>query len=213
MKGLLRKEPQAEREGEPAREAPEPPDELLVRRARDGELEAFDALVRRYQRRVYGTIYHMTANREDADDIAQTVFIKAFRNLKRFRGQASFYSWIHRIAVNETINFLKKRGRRRQVSLDNMDAQVERDPDYVALVSHRTPRRDAHLSELHRRLNEAMLKLSPVHRAVVTLHDIQGLSHEEISRIMKCRVGTVRSRLFYARQQLQAYLSEYLDRQ
>lgn len=97
------------------------------------------------------------------------------------------------------------------MSLNDLDFNAEHDPDLVALVSERTPRREINLAELQERLNEAMQKLSEVHRLVVTLHDIQGLSHEEIGRIMDCNVGTVRSRLFYARQQLQAYLSDYLN--
>ncbi len=96
------------------------------------------------------------------------------------------------------------------MSLNDVDFNAENDPDLVALVSERTPRRDLNLSELQEKLNSAMLKLSEHHRMVVTLHDIQGLSHEEIGTIMDCNVGTVRSRLFYARQQLQAFLSDYL---
>ena len=91
-----------------------------------------------------------------------------------------------------------------------MDFNAEHDPDMVALVSDRTPRRDLGLRELQDKLNEAMQKLSPVHRMVITLHDVQGMSHEEIGEIMDCNIGTVRSRLFYARQQMQAYLSDYL---
>jgi RNA polymerase sigma-70 factor (ECF subfamily) len=96
------------------------------------------------------------------------------------------------------------------MSLNDLDVNTENNPDLVALVSHKTPRRDAALSELQEKLNEAMGKLSEVHRLVVTLHDIQGVPHEEIARIMDCNVGTVRSRLFYARQQLQGYLADYL---
>jgi len=96
------------------------------------------------------------------------------------------------------------------MSLNDLDVNAEHDPDLVALISDKTPRREAHLSELQERLNAAMQKLSEVHRLVVTLHDIQGLPHEEIARIMDCNVGTVRSRLFYARQQLQAYLSDFV---
>jgi RNA polymerase sigma-70 factor (ECF subfamily) len=91
-----------------------------------------------------------------------------------------------------------------------LDFNAEHDPDLVALISDKTPRRDASLSELQEKLNAAMLKLSPVHRLVVALHDVQGMSHEEIGKIMDCNIGTVRSRLFYARQQLQAHLSDYL---
>jgi RNA polymerase sigma-70 factor (ECF subfamily) len=94
--------------------------------------------------------------------------------------------------------------------LNDLDFSAERNPDLVALISDKTPRRDAHLSELQEKLNGAMQKLSKRHRLVVALHDVQGLSHEEIGKIMDCNIGTVRSRLFYARQQLQAYLSDYL---
>jgi RNA polymerase sigma-70 factor (ECF subfamily) len=191
--------------------APEAPDEMvLVRRARQGDLAAYDDLVRRYQERIYATVYHMTSNHEDANDLAQEAFIKAFQALKSFKGGSSFYTWVYRIAVNKTINFLKQRKNRSQMSLDDLDVNAEHDPDLVALISDKTPRRDASLAELQEKLNAAMQKLSEHHRMVVTLHDVQGLSHEEIAEIMECNIGTVRSRLFYARQQLQAYLSDYL---
>lgn len=152
----------------------------------------------------------MTSNHEDANDLTQETFIKAYRALKTFKGDSSFYTWVYRIAVNKTINFLKQRKNRTHMSLNDVDFNVERDPDLVALVSEKTPRRDLNLVELQDKLNAAMQKLSEHHRMVVTLHDIQGLSHEEIAAIMDCNIGTVRSRLFYARQQLQAYLSDYL---
>ena len=191
-------------------EAEEIDDLTLVRRAQSEDMRAYDLLVRRYQERIYATVYHMTSNHDDANDLAQETFIKAFRALKTFKGDSSFYTWIYRIAVNKTINFLKQRKNRVQISLNDVDFNAEHDPDLVALTSERTPRRDLNLSELQEKLNEAMLKLSEHHRMVVTLHDVQGLSHEEIGKIMDCNVGTVRSRLFYARQQLQAYLSDYL---
>jgi RNA polymerase sigma factor (sigma-70 family) len=182
----------------------------LVRRARRGDLGAYDELVLRYQERIYATVYHMTANHEDANDLAQEAFIKAFQALRSFKGGSSFYTWVYRIAVNKTINFLKQRKNRAQMSLDDLDFNAEHDPDLVALISDKTPRREVNLSELQEKLNAAMQRLSEPHRLVVTLHDVQGLSHEEIAEIMECNIGTVRSRLFYARQQLQAYLSDYL---
>ncbi|MCL4787220.1 MAG: sigma-70 family RNA polymerase sigma factor, partial [Verrucomicrobia bacterium] len=115
-----------------------------------------------------------------------------------------------RIAVNKTINFLKQRKNRTHMSLNDLDFNAEHDPDLVALVSHKTPRREVSLAELQEKLNAAMQKLSESHRLVVTLHDVQGLPHDEIAEIMGCNIGTVRSRLFYARQQLQAHLSDYL---
>jgi RNA polymerase sigma factor RpoE len=195
-----------------AGDAPAPVEEMdLVKRARKGDLAAYDDLVRRYQERIYATIYHMTSNHEDANDLAQEAFIKAFQALRSFKGGSSFYTWVYRIAVNKTINFLKQRKNRTQMSLDDLDFNAEHDPDLVALVSDKTPRREVALAELQEKLNAAMQKLSEPHRLVVTLHDVQGLSHEEIAEIMDCNVGTVRSRLFYARQQLQAYLSDYLQ--
>jgi RNA polymerase sigma-70 factor (ECF subfamily) len=198
---------------EPDTTSPAQPEEdwTLVRRAQREDTSAYDELVRRYQERIYATVYHMTSNHEDANDLTQDAFIKAYRALKSFKGDSSFYTWVYRIAVNKTINFLKQRKNRVQMSLNDMDFNAEHDPDLVALISHNTPRRDLSLAELQEKLNAAMQKLSEHHRMVVVLHDIQGMSHEEIGAIMDCNVGTVRSRLFYARQQLQAYLADYLQ--
>src|SRR5437763_5969168 len=191
--------------------SPEPvTDHALVRMAKEGDLAAYDQLVQRYQERIYATIYHMTSNHEDANDLVQEAFIKGYQALKSFKGGSSFYTWVYRIAVNKTINFLKQRKNRTQLSLDDLDFNAEHDPDLVALISDKTPRRDIDLAELQEKLNVAMQKLSESHRLVVTLHDVQGLSHEGIAKIMGCNIGTVRSRLFYARQQMQAYLSDYL---
>ncbi|HTI98677.1 MAG TPA: sigma-70 family RNA polymerase sigma factor [Dongiaceae bacterium] len=190
--------------------AGEIPETDLVQRARKGDLEAYDGLIRRYQERIYATVYHMTSNHEDANDLTQEAFIKAFQALKTFKGGSSFYTWVYRIAVNKTLNFLKQQKNRTHFSLNDMDYHAEHDPDLVALISDKTPRRDVALTELQEKLNAAMQKLSEQHRLVVTLHDVQGLSHDEIAEIMDCNVGTVRSRLFYARQQLQAELADYL---
>lgn len=186
-------------------------DRTLVRHAQEGDLSAFDELIRRYQERVYATIYHMTSNHEDANDLTQETFLKAYKALRSFKGDSGFFTWVYRIAVNKTINFLKQRKNRHNgYSLNDLDFNAEHDPDLVALISENTPRRDMNLAELQEKLNEAMQKLSDVHRLVVTLHDVQGLSHEEIGKIMECNPGTVRSRLFYARQQLQGALADYL---
>jgi RNA polymerase sigma-70 factor (ECF subfamily) len=183
----------------------------LVKRARRGDLSAYDELVKRYQERIYATIYNMTGNHEDANDLAQEAFIKAYSALKSFKGGSTFYTWLYRIAVNKTINFLKQRKNKHHFSLNDLDFNTEHNPDLVALISHKTPHRDAGLSELQKKLNEALFKLSEPHRMVVVLHDVQGVSHEEIAEIMNCNIGTVRSRLFYARQQLQGLLAEYMQ--
>jgi RNA polymerase sigma-70 factor (ECF subfamily) len=193
-------------------EAPSIPTEemVLVDRARHGDLRAYDELIKRYQERIYATVYHMTSNHEDANDLAQEAFVKAYQALKSFKGGSSFYTWLYRIAVNKTINFLKQRKNRQHMSLNDLDFNAEHDPDLVALISDKTPRRAAGLSELQEKLNGALLKLSEHHRMAVVLHDVQGLSHEEIAKIMHCNIGTVRSRLFYARQQLQALMADYI---
>jgi RNA polymerase sigma-70 factor (ECF subfamily) len=108
-----------------------------------------------------------------------------------------------------TINFLKKRGRRHHMSLDDVDSGIQHDKEFLELTSTSSPVREADLSELQKRLNEALQKLSPDHRAVVTMFDIQGMPHAEIAKIMGVSEGTVRSRLFYAHRQLQNFLSEF----
>ncbi len=183
-----------------------------VRRAQAGDLAAYDQLVHQFQERIYGLCYHMTSHHEDAHDLAQDTFVKAWQALKSFKGNSSFYTWIYRIAVNTCLNHLKlRRNRTTHLSLNDLDLQPENHPDLVALVSDKTPRREANLAELQRRLNEAILKLSEVHRSVVTLHDIQGLPHDQIAKILGVNPGTVRSRLFYAHQQLQGWLADWVQ--
>ena len=187
------------------------PDAELVERARHGDTRAFDALILRYGDRLYGLVYNMTSHKEDTHDLLQEVFAKAYHSLPKFRGNASFYTWIYQIAVNMTLNFLKKRKRRTGLSLNDLDSSVQHDPALVDTAHEANPERQSNLHELQKRLNEAMQRLSHSHRTVVTLFDIQGMSHGEIARIMKVSEGTVRSRLHYAHQQLQTFLQEFWD--
>jgi RNA polymerase sigma-70 factor (ECF subfamily) len=193
-------------------EKPETPDEELVRRTQAGEAQAFDELILRFSPRLYGLVYHMTSSHEDTNDLLQDIFSKAYRSIKGFQGKSSFYTWMHTIAVNMTINFLKKRNRRKTMSLDDVDSGILNNQDFIEATSTADPSREANLSELQKRLNESMLKLSHDHRAVVTMFDIQGMPHAEISKVLKISEGTVRSRLFYAHRQLQNYLQEFIDK-
>jgi len=186
-------------------------DSVLVASAQDGEMAAFDELLRRYHGKIYGLVYNMTSNAEDTEDMLQEIFLAAHRALPKFHGKSSFYTWIYRIAVNRTLNFLKKRARRRTLSLNDEDLAVERDPGYIELSARNGPVRDASITELQKRLNEALQKLSNNHRSAVVLHDIEGRPHEEIAEILSCSVGTVRSRLHYARRQLQVELKDYVS--
>ena len=167
-------------------ETPETPDEELVARTQAGDARAFDQLVVRFSPRLYGLVYNMTSNHEDTHDL------------------------LHSIAVNMAINFLKKRSRRMTMSLDDVDNGVANDPDFIEATSDHDPRHHANLGELQKKLNEAMMKLSEEHRAVVTMFDVQGMPHAEIAGILKISEGTVRSRLFYAHRQLQNYLQEFI---
>lgn len=190
-------------------EAPAPDDSKLVARAQSGDPAAFEELVRRNGLRVFGIAYHMLGHREDAEDVTQNVFLKAHRSLSRFQGRSAFSSWLHRIAVNETYNFLKKRRKTRHLSLADMDPLNPDNPVHARLLSNDSPIRAADLKDLQEKLNAALQSLSHTHRTVVVLHEIEGLPHEEIADLMGCSVGTVRSRLYYARQQLQGLLSDF----
>ncbi len=185
------------------------PDLHLVQLAQNGDTKAFDELVTKYSQKLYGLVYHMTSNKDDTHDILQDVFAKAYRSVSKFRGNSMFYTWIYSIATNMTLNFLKKRKRRAASSLDDVDTGIQNDPAFVDASHRSNPRRQININELQKKLNNAMMTLSEDHRAVVTMFDIQGMAHAEIGRILAISEGTVRSRLFYAHQQLRGYLSEF----
>jgi RNA polymerase sigma-70 factor (ECF subfamily) len=221
MAGDIQKKPEdpervPETEGELPAEVEEslenegPPDDELVLKAQQGDVHAFDVLVERYHGKIYGLTYNMTSNREDAEDLTQEVFVKAFEALPRFRGKSSFYTWLYRIAVNKTINYRKKRNRKRALSLDQFDQEIKLDGAYHDLTTKGSPLRNMSLTELQIKLNEALQNLSEKHRTVVVMHDMQGIPHDEIAKVVGASVGTVRSRLFYARRQMQAELSEFM---
>jgi len=187
------------------------PDLDLVQRAKSGDTHAFDQLITKYDRKLYGLIYHMTSNTEDSNDLLQDTFAKAYKSLGNFRGKSSFYTWIYTIAVNMTLNHLKKKKRRAGPSYDDDESGILNDPAFIDQASLANPRRLSTIHELHDKLNEALQKLSEGHRSVVTMFDVQGLPHAEISRVLGVSEGTVRSRLYYAHQQLQIHLKEFED--
>jgi len=188
-----------------------PEDVRLVSRAQAGDAKAFDALVLKHTGKLYGLVYHMTSNHDDTNDLLQDIWTKVYRSLAGFRGASRFTTWLHSIAVNMSINFIKRRARRRAVSFEEATPSEngEISPAETLLVSPHTPRTEASLGELQQRLTEALDQLTPDHRAVVTMFDIQGMPHAEISKILRVSEGTIRSRLFYAHRQLQSYLSDF----
>lgn len=185
-------------------------DVLLVSRAQKGDARAFDQLVLKHSGKLYGLVYNMTSNHHDTHDLLQDIWTKVYRSLAGFRGASRFTTWLHSVAVNMTINFVKRRARKQTVSLDDSPASEEGVPlKETILVSPHTPRTEANLSELQARLTHALEQLTPEHRAVVTMFDIHGMPHAEISKILSVSEGTVRSRLFYAHKQLQNFLSDF----
>ena len=185
-------------------------DWAVVRKVQAGNVGAFDQLVQKYREHIFSVIYNMTSNREDASDLTQETFIKAFQAIARFRGKSSFFTWIYRIAINHTMTFLKKRNRRRFISYEKIDEEVSNSEIFERLTANNRSEKGALVSELQEKLNDALQKLSPKHRTVVILHEIEGLEHAQIAEITKTSAGTVRSRLHYAKQQLQSYLQDYI---
>ncbi len=181
----------------------------LVRRAKAGDRDAFRGLVERYRGRVYGIARGMTGNHGDADDVAQETFIKAYRKLGDFEGQSAIYTWLYRIAVNSALDLLRRKSRRGELGLDRSIEEAERrlaaarkgPPDGAA---------EAGAAELRRAVAGGLAELPARHRAVLVLHDIEGMPHEEISRILGCPPGTVRSRLHYARARMQRKLKDFI---
>ncbi|MCX6349490.1 MAG: sigma-70 family RNA polymerase sigma factor [Candidatus Aureabacteria bacterium] len=180
----------------------------LVRRTREGETEAFGTLVTRHQKRIYALAYRMTGNHAAADDIAQETFVRAFRGIGDFGGRSSFYTWIYRIAVNLALTRWKKA---------RTHPELELDPEILERFARRQPSRPegdgdrgARSRELGKAIDDALAVLSPEHRAVVVMREMEGMPHQEIARICGCSEGTVRSRLFYAKKMLRKKLMRYL---
>ena len=185
-------------------------DWAIVQKVQAGQVGAFDQLVQKYREPIFGVIYNLTGNREDASDLTQDSFIKAFQAIGRFRGKSSFFTWLYRIAINSTMSFLKKNRRRRFINYETIHESVASSEIIERLTAKNRTEKAVLVQELQEKLNESLQKLSPKHRTVVVLHEIEGMGHAEIAEITKTSVGTVRSRLHYAKQQLQAYLKDYI---
>ena len=185
----------------------------LVKQAQDGDTEAFDQLVGRYRTRVFGMIYNMVHNEQDAWDLAQDSFLKAWKSIARFRGQSSFYTWIYRIVMNVTIDSLrKKQVRGGGAEFDDAIQLKEIDP-----ASRTVPHADAlphermEHNEIRSRIDAAIAQLSPEHRAVILMKEIEDMQYHEIAESLGCSIGTVMSRLFYARKKLQNLLRDVYE--
>lgn len=186
-------------------------DQTLVARVQRGEKGAFDLLVRKYQHKVAKLISRYVSNRAEVEDITQEVFIKAFRGLPGFRGESAFYTWLYRIAVNTAKNYLESQGRRPPgAGIDIESAEVLDSMEHLRDVA--TPERDMLTGEIADTVNRAIAALPPDLRTAITLRDLDGLSYEEIAQVMDCPIGTVRSRIFRAREAIDKQLRPLLER-
>ncbi len=185
----------------------ERPDGVLVEEARRGRQEAFSELARRHQQRVYRLIYGMTRNHLDADDLSQEVFLTAFRSLRAFSGRSAFYTWLYRIAVNQTLNFLKKKGRERDRAAFHENLPYGEESQATAY----SPEGHSLRGELQGRVAEAVNALPAHFRACFLLVVDQGLSHSETAQALGCSENTVSWRMHKARKLLQARLKPFLN--
>jgi RNA polymerase sigma-70 factor (ECF subfamily) len=185
-------------------------DSELVRASRRGDREAFRELVERYQRKVVSVALGMVHNRDNALEITQETFVKAFENLGSFKGESSFYTWLYRIVVNRAIDFQRRERRHPTVALDDHSPSGEEYEGTLKEERLGDPYQQAQAREIGDRVTEAINELTPDHKAVILLREVEGLSYDEISRVMQCSKGTVMSRLHYARKKLQKKLKDCL---
>ena len=184
-------------------------DQQCVERILSGEPKALEPLFTRYRERIYHICYRMVFHREEALDLTSETFLKAFRAIKTFRKGSRFYTWLCQIAINSSIDYLRKKGRVRKVPFDEVVIDESR-LDALRSLAADNPVRNLELSELRAALVEAVNELSEDHRAVFALYALQDFSYKEIAGVVGCPVGTVMSRLHYARKQLQDALRKYV---
>ncbi|MDX1459147.1 MAG: RNA polymerase sigma factor RpoE [Marinobacter sp.] len=180
----------------------------LVRKVRHGDRAAFDLLVIKYQSRVASIISRYVYDSQEVMDLAQETFVKAYRAIDRFRGDSAFYTWLYRIAVNTAKNYLEARGRRPQGSADSADA--ENFDDGSRLRDTASPERELQRDQLQQALSRAIAALPEELRSAFLLREYDGLSYEDIARILECPIGTVRSRIFRARDAVDRQLGPIL---
>lgn len=185
-------------------------DQALVERVQQGDARAFDLLVAKYQRKVYRLLSRFFKDHAEIEDVAQDAFIKAYRALGQFRGEAAFYTWLYRIAVNTAKNHLTSSGRRAQSLSESTDEDTETFEDASRLREISTPETVLHGKQVAETVNAAMNDLPEELRTAISLREIDGLSYDEIAIVMDCPIGTVRSRIFRAREAIAARLRPLL---
>jgi len=184
-------------------------DDQLVKQAKQGDVDAFTELVRRFQEKIYHTILSLTRNQQDANDLAQETFMHAYKSLRNFKQRSSFYTWIYRIAVNLTLNFLKRRRRdeKRKVHIEDYSLDVK------SSASTLSPERHSMKNELSEKLKEAIDSLPLIYRTSFVLVVFQGMTHTQAAKVLRCSENTVSWRMHKARKMIQQILRPYLKRE
>ncbi len=182
-------------------------DPALVRAAQSGDMGAFEELVARHRDKIYGRAYSMMRNEEEAIDLSQEAWVKGWQRLKQFQGEASFGTWVTRIVINLCLDQLRKQKRQRTESIEAMDEEsggVERQMPIVTT----NPTAGLERAEVRQRIDRALGQLSHEHRTVLVLHEFEEMEYKEIAKAMACSIGTVMSRLFYARRKMAVLLAD-----
>lgn len=185
-------------------------DQILVQRVKRGDKKAFDALVLKYQAKIVGLASRFTREPSAANDVAQEAFIKAYRALPEFRGDSAFYTWLYRITINTAKNYLATQGRKSGETGLDLEAMEQMGEDDT-LKEQATPERLLLTDEIKRTVAAAIESLPGELRAAITLRELEGLSYEEIATAMACPIGTVRSRIFRAREAIDKQLKPLLE--
>lgn len=196
---------------EPERGPPADESELIVR-SQQGDTAAFNDLVTRYRQRAFSMIYQMVRNEEDAWDLAQDGFVKAWRSIRNFRGQSQFFTWLYRILMNITIDWLRRKQVQGETEFDDAIGLQNIEPASATTPQHElAPATRLSDKEIRARIDSAVERLTPEHRAVIVLREIEGLEYQEIADHVGISIGTVMSRLFYARKKLQSMLRDVYE--
>ena len=183
-------------------------DEKLVRAAQRGDMPAFEELVARHRDKIYARAFSMMRNEDDAVDLSQEAWVKGWQRLKQFQGESSFVTWMTRIVINLCLDQLRKQKRHRSESIEMMEEEsggVERQMPIITV----NPTERLERGELRQRIDKALAQLSVEHRTVLILHEFEELEYKEIAKRMQCSIGTVMSRLFYARRKMANLMASY----
>jgi RNA polymerase sigma-70 factor (ECF subfamily) len=181
-------------------------DDALVKAAQAGDMKAFEELVARHRDKIYARAFSMMRNEEDALDLSQEAWVKGWQRLKQFQGESSFSTWITRIVINLCLDALRRRKRQQAESIEQVEEESGGIERQLPVVTH-NPTEGLERAELRQRIDKAMALLTYEHRTVLILHEFEEMEYKQIAKVMECSIGTVMSRLFYARRRLAALLT------